>query len=262
MFIGLFYLKSVTLSDTTMINNSEYFLHSSPLSLNQVVVGNVIVQRDPLLFKKQNKSCSSKPGKWYTLYQSTSAKQILNKDAKVIAVAPSPVECSFPSDEFIVSKTDLKGNITYANRTFMKICNMSEKQLLGFPHNTIRHPDMPRGVFYGLWQCLKSEKEFFGFVKNITADGNYYWVFANITPDYVDGKIVGYYSVRRRAPRSAVSEIESIYAQMSKIESNSGKGEASQASWKWLTDFVQSNHQSSYEQFILDVYETHLAKRV
>lgn len=178
----------------------------------------------------------------------------------MIAVAANPVEKTFSDHELIVSKTDLKGKITYANRTFMKICNMSEKQLLGEPHNIIRHPDMPRGVFYAMWRALKSHQEFFGFVKNITADGNFYWVFANITPDYVDDKMVGFYSVRRQAPKVAIKQLEQIYAQMIQLEKGKAENEAPKASWDWLTQQIKSQHQMSYEEFVLNLYQNNVGK--
>ena len=80
-------------------------------------------------------------------------------------------EIIMADEEFIVSKTDLRGNITYVNRTFMEIALLNEEQLLGKNHNIIRHPDMPKGVFKFLWQTLKDENEFFGFVKNLRSDG-------------------------------------------------------------------------------------------
>ena len=102
-------------------------------------------------------------------------------------------EITFSDNILIVSKTDLRGNITYANRHFMRISNFPEAALLGKPHNIIRHSDMPRGVYYAMWKTLKAKQEFFGFVKNLTADGDYYWVFANVTPDVVDGKVEGFF---------------------------------------------------------------------
>ncbi len=174
----------------------------------------------------------------------------------MIQVAPSPVEQTFSLDELIVSKTDLKGRITYANRTFMRLCNFSEKKLLGQPHNIIRHPDMPRGVFYAMWKCLKAKQEFFGFVKNITSDGHYYWVFANITPDYINDKVIGFYSVRRQAPKAAVIQIEQAYQQMLQIERSRSENEAPKASWEWLTTQILSEHQMNYEEFILRLYRS------
>lgn len=172
--------------------------------------------------------------------------------------ASSPVEVTFAPDELIVSKTDLKGNITYANRVFMKVCNLSEPQLLNHPHNLIRHPDMPKGVFYGLWKALKSGNEFFGFVKNMTSDGHFYWVFANITPDYLDDKAIGYYSVRRNAPKKSVNTIESIYAQMREIERTQSSKEAGKASWEWLEKHIKTHHNMSYEQSIISLYQDNI----
>ena len=128
-------------------------------------------------------------------------------------------EVCMADDEFIVSKTDLRGYITYANRTFMKMAVLSEDQLLNVNHNIIRHPDMPKGVFKFVWMTIKKEQEFFGYVKNLRSDGRYYWVFANITPEYDEnGKLSGYLSVRRKPPASAIKAIEPIYKQMIEIE--------------------------------------------
>lgn len=173
----------------------------------------------------------------------------------MITPSPSAKQIDFSDDELIVSKTDLKGNITYANRVFMKISNFTAEELLGKSHNIIRHQDMPKGVFYGLWKTLKSGEEFFGFVKNITSDGNYYWVFANITPDYIDGKMVGFYSVRRTTSQKALSVIEPIYKEMLAIEKKSPASEAAKSSWEWLQQTINDTAQQSYEEYVLSVYE-------
>ena len=109
--------------------------------------------------------------------------------------AASEKEVILPADDLIITKTDGRGQITYANRTFMRITGFDEISVLGKPHNIIRHPDMPRGVFRLMWKTLASQREFFGFVKNYTVDGGFYWVFANVTPDMgADGKLKGYFS--------------------------------------------------------------------
>ena len=84
-------------------------------------------------------------------------------------------------EDFIVSKTDLKGRITYCNQPFLKIVGATQEQLLHKPHNIIRHPNMPRIVFKLLWERIKAKQEIFAFVKNKSFDGGFYWVFANIT---------------------------------------------------------------------------------
>ena len=173
----------------------------------------------------------------------------------MIAVAVNATEVTFSEDELIVSKTDLRGKITYANRHFMRVSNFSEIDLLGQPHNIIRHPDMPRGVYYAMWKTLKSKNEFFGFVKNLTADGNFYWVFANVTPDMKQGSIDGFFSVRRKAPKAAIDIIQNVYQQMRDIERRHSEADAPTASWKWLEEHMQSQYQSSYEEFVLELYE-------
>ncbi len=153
-----------------------------------------------------------------------------------------------------MSKTDLAGRITYANRTFMRVSNYTETELLGKPHNILRHKDMPAGVFYGLWQTLRAGKEFFGFVKNRTSDGNYYWVFANVTPDVINGNVVGFYSVRRFAPPQAVSALTNFYTQMHEQEQGFRGSEAARHSWHWLLDEVNTRARCDYDEFVLNLY--------
>lgn len=169
-------------------------------------------------------------------------------------ITPTTREVVLPAGDFIVSKTDLSGRITYVNRTFMRVANYTEGQLLREQHNVIRHPDMPRGVFRFLWETLKEGNEFFGFVKNMTADGSFYWVFANVTLD-VDarGKVQGYYSVRRRPSREAIKAIEPIYAEMRRIEHGAGAKDAPDASLRWLKAQLEKMGKS-YEQFALDLF--------
>ncbi|WP_406664658.1 PAS domain-containing protein [Gallaecimonas sp. GXIMD1310] len=171
-------------------------------------------------------------------------------------------EVSFGAEELIISKTDLKGNITYANRIFMRVSNFAESELLGKPHNIIRHPDMPKGVFYGLWKTLKAGDEFFGFVKNYTADKNYYWVFANVTPDKVDNKPIGYFSVRRNAPRMALDYVQTLYSKMLEIERSAAKSEAAKKSWMWLEEELLKSKGLSYDKAMLCLYLSHLDEGV
>ena len=165
-------------------------------------------------------------------------------------------EVTFSENEFIVSKTDLRGTITYVNRTFMKVSDFPSIDLIGKPHNVIRHPDMPRGAFRSLWETLKAGNEWFGFVKNRTKDGGFYWVFANVTIDYREGKPVGYYSVRRPAPKGALAIIEPIYAEMRAIESGKSPAEGAQASMAYLETLVNEK-KMSYRDFILQTYVKH-----
>jgi aerotaxis receptor len=157
-------------------------------------------------------------------------------------------------EELIISKTDPSGHITYANRVFMRIVAMNEDGLLGKPHNIIRHPDMPRGAFRLLWKTLQSDREFFGVVKNFTAKGDFYWVFANITPDLdMSGKLQGYFSVRRQAERRAIEALEPVYAEMRRIEAGCSRAEAPDVSMNWLIETLASQG-TDYESFILGLY--------
>ncbi|MBE9396177.1 PAS domain-containing protein [Pontibacterium sp. N1Y112] len=153
------------------------------------------------------------------------------------SITPIDREIRLGDDEFIVSKTDTKGIITYCNRVFMHIAGYSEAELLGKQHNIVRHPDMPRGVFRFLWQTLQDGEEFFGYVKNMCKSGAYYWVFANVTPDYDErGRIVGYYSVRRKPSDQAIAALAPIYKEMLELEARAGAKDGPDASTRLLQE--------------------------
>lgn len=168
-------------------------------------------------------------------------------------VQPTNEELVMKENEFIVSKTDLKGQITYANRVFCTFAGYTEQELLGQPHNIIRHPDMPRGVFKLLWDSVQAGHEIFAYVKNMSNTGAYYWVLANVTP-VVDrnNTAVGYYSVRRRPSRAAVDAVETLYREMNAIEQRIGGKEGIAASVKYLNDLL-TERKVSYDQFILSL---------
>lgn len=122
------------------------------------------------------------------------------------------VERSLKDGEYIVSKTDLKGQLVYVNRPFMEISGFTESELLGKPHNVVRHPDMPQAAFEDLWRTLKSGKAWRAMVKNRCKNGDHYWVEANANPIWEDGKIVGYMSLRVRPTRAQIDAAEALYA--------------------------------------------------
>lgn len=123
------------------------------------------------------------------------------------SVQPTGREVHFHPDEIIVSKTDLKGVITYTNRVFMKVAGFDEADLLGAPHSIIRHPDMPRCLFKLLWDTLAAGQEIFAYVKNMARNGDHYWVFAHVTPSRaLDGTVIGYHSNRRVPDRRVVDQ--------------------------------------------------------
>ncbi len=188
----------------------------------------------------------------------TEEKQMVNSK-KQSRPRPTNNEIRLNEDQFIVSKTDTQSHILYINRRFMQISGFTEEELLNHPHNLIRHPDMPKGVFKLLWQTLKTGEEFIGYVKNICKDGSFYWVYAHVTPDYdLKGKVKGYYSVRRAPTRKAVTTIEKLYAQMLKAEQNKQGEQASNASIALLENFL-AQEKLSYFQFVhqLDNPEIH-----
>ncbi len=116
--------------------------------------------------------------------------------------------------ETIVSKTDLKGRITYVNQTFLDISGFSEKEVIGEPHNIVRHPDMPAEAFADFWNNLKQGRPWSGYVKNRCKNGDHYWVLANATPIFENGQVIGYMSVREKATREAVTACEAAYAKI------------------------------------------------
>lgn len=171
-------------------------------------------------------------------------------------ITPNNTERRLAAEDFIVSKTDTAGRITYANRIFMEIAGYPEHELLGVQHNIIRHPEMPRGVFRLMWNTLKAGDEFFGFAKNLCADGGFYWVFANITPDYdKDNKLQGYFSVRRNPPRSALDVLIPVYKEMLAIEKRSSVKEAPDKSLEYLMDVVRQTGAKNYESLALSLYK-------
>lgn len=157
------------------------------------------------------------------------------------------IELSFRDDEFIVSKTDLSGKITYGNDLFIRMSGYSEKELLGAPHNILRHQDMPKLIFKFLWERIKEGKEIFAYVKNRTKDNDYYWVFAHVTPSLDgSGRLVGYHSVRRKPTPEALQSIKSIYAALLDAERTGGVGAS-----KSLLDKTLNEAGKSYDQFII-----------
>lgn len=156
-------------------------------------------------------------------------------------------EIVMKENDFIVSKTNPSGVITYCNEIFMEMAGYSEDELIGRNHNIIRHPHMPKAAFKLAWELLQEGKEFFGFVKNATKCGAYYWVFANITPDYDEERnIIGYTSVRRKPSPEALETIVPLYQKMIEIEQNQGIKE----SYTYLFDVLKQNN-TTYNALIL-----------
>jgi PAS domain S-box-containing protein len=98
----------------------------------------------------------------------------------------------------VISRTDLKGNITFANKAFATLSDYDKDELIGSPHSIVRHPDMPKAIFKEMWEALKNNESWHGFIKNLRKDGNYYWTEAFIEPFYDDeGNKIGYMAARK-----------------------------------------------------------------
>lgn len=173
-------------------------------------------------------------------------------------ITPINNEKTFKSNLLLVTKTDLKGTITYANRAFLEIVAISENVLIGSAHNIIRHPDMPKVIFAYLWEYLQRGDEIHAYVKNLCADGSYYWVLANVTPSYQqhsfkeknfkDSQVIGYHSSRRNPSKEALDFIKPLYKQLLQAEQQGGIA----ASKKILQDLLDTKG-VEYDEFILSI---------
>ena len=165
------------------------------------------------------------------------------------APMPNNRERIMQEDDFIVSKTDTKGRITYCNEIFMDMAQMRESELLGKPHNIVRHPDMPKIVFKLLWEHVQKGEEIFAYVKNLSADGSYYWVLANVTPSYdQNGNIIGYYSVRIKPSQRALEVIKPLYEKLRSLENSGGIA----ASESYLNNLLNEKG-VSYDEFVISI---------
>jgi len=124
------------------------------------------------------------------------------------------IERDYPDEERLISETDLRGVITAANASFCAVCGYSREELVGQPHNIVRHPDMPPEAFRDMWRTIQAGERWVGLVKNRCKNGDHYWVRAVVSPIKVDGKIVGYRSVRRKPTREEIAAAEELYRRM------------------------------------------------
>ncbi len=115
---------------------------------------------------------------------------------------------------FLVSQTNEKGIITFASDDFCEIAGYSVEELIGKPHNIVRHPDMPKEAFKSLWETVKSGKIWTGYVKNATKNGDFYWVFATVYPTIIDNGEKGFISCRRKASKEEIEIASNLYKTM------------------------------------------------
>jgi PAS domain S-box-containing protein len=166
-------------------------------------------------------------------------------------VQPTGTERTFGDQELIVTKTDPKGIISYANDVFLRVSAYQEADVIGAPHNIIRHPDMPRAVYKLMWDTIASGREMFAYVVNLAADGAHYWTFAHVTPSFDGaGRIIGYHSNRRSPERRAVSEIEPLYRRLRDEERRHQRAPESLAASTELLSKIMAERGQDYPEFV------------
>ncbi len=180
---------------------------------------------------------------------SRAARAVAGRDMSLTGVSRT-----FKEDEIIVSKTDNKGIITYANELFLSIADYTQEEILGKPHSIIRHPHMPKAIFKLLWSQVRSGKEIFAYVVNRTKYGDHYWVMAHVTPSFDNtGNVIGFHSNRRVPTRSALAVIEPLYRTLKAAEDKaSSPQEAMEASTNILMNLLKEKGKS-YDEFILSL---------
>lgn len=167
---------------------------------------------------------------------------------------PTGVERVWPEDRLIVSKTDAKGIITYANRTFCEVAQYAEAELMGQSQNIVRHPDMPRCIFKLLWDTIQAGQELFAYMVNLAKTGDHYWVFAHVTPTFDrDMNIVGYHSSRRVPERKAVDAVVPLYRDLTALEARApSPKQGLEESMSALNAVLQAKG-VAYDEFVLSL---------
>jgi PAS domain S-box-containing protein len=173
---------------------------------------------------------------------------------KLAQIRPSGRERTFGADELIVTKTDPRGILTYANDVFLRLSALDEDEAIGHPHNLIRHPDMPRAVFKLLWDTLKQQREIFAYVVNLAADGAHYWVFAHVTPSFDEaGRVVGYHSNRRVPARHAITAVEELYGVLRAAERRHDRAAEAVAAGHTALQGVLAERGRTYDELVWDI---------
>jgi PAS domain S-box-containing protein len=157
----------------------------------------------------------------------------------------------FDPSDLIVSKTDLRGRIVYANRQFQSLAGYDEKELIGASHSIVRHPDMPRAVFKMLWEAIVAGREIFAYVINRSENGDHYWVFAHVTPSFgADGVVNGYHSSRRVPRRDALDRVVPLYTTLCAIERGRENPKAGLAASMAAVETTVRAAGMAYEEFV------------
>lgn len=134
---------------------------------------------------------------------------------QIIIAKPTDNELLLYNNSVLVSETNLQGIITYTNRRFQALSGYTSDELIGSPHNIVRHPDIPKGLFKAMWKIIAEKKVWRGYVKSLAKDGSYYWTLSYIQAKVNDkGEITGYTATRRRAYPESIQEAEDKYAEL------------------------------------------------
>lgn len=173
---------------------------------------------------------------------------------------PTPIDepVKWDTTQTIVSKADLYGSLEYVNDTFSSVSGYDESELIGQPHNIIRHPDMPKVIFKVLWDNISKGKKFHGIIKNLAKSGKYYWVITDF--DYIvseDAKILKYVARRKSISRGVIDKVEDLYRKLSKIEEVSGI----EGSEKYLIGYLE-DHNLDYVELVTKLMMDDLNEQV
>jgi len=168
-------------------------------------------------------------------------------------------EIKWDKNKTIISKTDPSGTILYMNDAFEEASEYNKIELIGEPHNVIRHPDMPKVVFKTLWKNLKEGVNFHAIVKNLTRSGRYYWVITDFDVDKDEkGKVIGYTGRRKAVPNSVIKKIESLYKTLLEIENIKGE----KASELYFEAYLREEIGKNYDDFVVDLFEEESKKEI
>lgn len=173
----------------------------------------------------------------------------------MITVSPVNRARTIPADQFLVTHADLTGGITYANSYFCQAQACGEKELLGQPHNMLRHPDMPAAVFQLIWQRIRDGEEVFAYVKNMACNGEYYWTLSHLTPHYgaAARHIDSYQCFRRAASGRSIAAAEEAYRELRLIERSTNSKEQGVAASRQHLDGMMSRSGTSYDEWVLSL---------
>ena len=168
---------------------------------------------------------------------------------------PTPIDEEIKLDpkKYIISSTDAKGLITDVNDYFVEISGYSKDELIGKPHNIIRHPDMPKVVFKLMWEQLKSGHDILALVKHLAKDGRYYWIFTSFEPvKNANGEVIGYTAHRKSAPKHTIETVADIYKKVLEVEKKDGV----EASEKFLNDYLkQRGEEITFANLMDEIYK-------